>query len=112
MSTNAKDFYFYSLTDRRTVLQEQPKGELAYKLIEVPDGTDLREEPHRGSRWFMVTTVFGKHQDKYKLESRIMRGFDAMNWASWVQSQNPGKKIKLWKIHVDNTMTLAQIPEE
>lgn len=104
MSTEAKDFYFYSNTDRRTVLQEQLKGSCAYTLIPIGKEVDLRADPHRDADGHIVTTVFGKKQDKYKLESRIMRGFDAVNWASWIQSENPNKEIKIFKIQDNHTI--------
>jgi hypothetical protein len=102
MSTHAKKFYYYSQTNRRTVLQEKPKGNIAYTLLPIGKEIDLRADPHREATGYMVTTVFGKAQDKYKLESRIMRGFDAVNWASWIKSENPGKEIKIWKIQDGN----------
>lgn len=99
----AEDYYFYSFTDRRCVIHTGKRGEFAWCLepapTELPKGHDVFDL----SEQYIVTREYGQY-GRLKVESRIFRQlWDALSWASWIEDQNPGKKVTVWKI-IDKTV--------
>ena len=94
----AEKFFFYSFTNRRCIIDNHDNGEFAWTLEpeskEYPDRNDIYDL----SNQYIVTTLYGSKQ-RHKVESRIFRNkFDVINWADFVQSQNPKKEVSIWKI--------------
>lgn len=103
----SEQFYFYSYTDKRCVIQKAESPNPAYLLSFIGNlepGKDLRDlttDRYDKNKYF-VTSLFGKGADKYKVESRpITSLFDAVLWAEFVQSQQPQKKINIWHLESD-----------
>ncbi|APE04112.1 hypothetical protein BM526_19275 (plasmid) [Alteromonas mediterranea] len=103
----SEQFYFYSYTDRRCIIQKQKTISPAYRLTFIgslnpsSELRDLITDPYDKQKYF-VTTLFGKDADKEKVESRqITSLFDAILWAEFVQSQHPKKTINIWRLESD-----------
>lgn len=103
----SEQFYFYSYTDKRCVIQKAESPNPAYLLSFIGNlepGKDLRDlatDRYDKNKYF-VTSLFGKDADKYKVESRpITSLFDAVLWAEFVQSQQPKKTINIWRLESD-----------
>lgn len=100
----SEQFYFYSYTDRRCIIQKAETPNPAYLLSFV--GTlkpfeDLRDSitDRYDTNKYFVTSLFGKDADKQKVESRpITSLFDAISWAEFMQSQKPKKTFSIWRI--------------
>lgn len=108
MYTKAELFYFYSHTDRRCVIQRKTNSKPAWVLEFVgtasnEDDLYAKAKAERSTERYLVTTEFGKLGDREKVQSRELPGlFDAISWASFVQTQNPRKTVNLWKIIKEN----------
>jgi len=104
ISSEPTDFYFYSFTDRRCIIQREEREQHAWKLEYVGDAADQDglyakvTDPYETTR-YIVTTAFGKEHDREKVESReLISLHSAISWASFVQSQNSKKTVSVWRI--------------
>lgn len=90
-----QDYYYYSFTDKRTVVHTIKRGEYAFTAEAISLEKALNERLE-GS--FIVATIFGKHR-KLKVESRQFKwSIQAWGWAEWIQSQNPKKEVLILEL--------------
>lgn len=99
-----QQFYFYSHTNRRCIIQREENEHPAWDL-EFLGTTDNEDDLYKQVRnrpreeRFIVTTTYGKEGKREKVESREIPGLlSAISWASFIKLQNPRKQVNIWKI--------------
>lgn len=104
ISKKPLNFYYYSFTNRRCIIQQKETKDFAYTLEFVGSlsgnediwnfNQDVYEKNH-----YIVTTTYGKNALQEKLESRHLPDlFSTVGWADFVQDENPKKVVNIWKI--------------
>tara|TARA_B100000700_G_scaffold331622_1_gene466186 strand:- start:973 stop:1302 length:330 start_codon:yes stop_codon:yes gene_type:complete len=102
---NIQQFYFYSHTNQECIIQTEHNNNPAWKLKfsgqlidNSVDDIDSKDYKKYQNCYFLITTKYSDDKLK-KVESRPIKSiFSAINWADFIQDEDPQKTVYIYQI--------------